>query len=87
MRCDCCVCVCVLNAILFICLLFSVPQTQNSLIVPVLFSSTDGELDVFQHNKLLTSIPVWTTFGELAILYNCTRTASVRGGTTTFPRA
>lgn len=39
----------------------------------------DGKLDVFQHNKLLTSISVWTTFGELAILYNCTRTASVKG--------
>lgn len=39
----------------------------------------DGRLDVFQHNKLLTSLTVWTTFGELAILYNCTRTASVRG--------
>ncbi|XP_070820382.1 cGMP-dependent protein kinase 2 [Chaetodon trifascialis] len=43
-----------------------------------LFVLGDGKLDVFQHNKLLTSITVWTTFGELAILYNCTRTASVR---------
>ncbi|XP_003974704.1 cGMP-dependent protein kinase 2 isoform X1 [Takifugu rubripes] len=43
-----------------------------------LFVLADGTLDVFQHNKLLTSITVWTTFGELAILYNCTRTASVR---------
>lgn len=43
------------------------------------FVFADGKLDVFQHNKLLTSIAVWTTFGELAILYNCTRTASVRG--------
>ncbi|XP_040898388.1 cGMP-dependent protein kinase 2 isoform X2 [Toxotes jaculatrix] len=43
-----------------------------------LFVLADGKLDVFQHNKLLTSIMVWTTFGELAILYNCTRTASVR---------
>uniref|UniRef100_UPI0037E986F3 cGMP-dependent protein kinase 2 isoform X1 n=1 Tax=Semicossyphus pulcher TaxID=241346 RepID=UPI0037E986F3 len=43
-----------------------------------LFILADGKLDVFQHNKLLTSITVWTTFGELAILYNCTRTASVR---------
>uniref|UniRef100_A0A667YUC8 cGMP-dependent protein kinase n=1 Tax=Myripristis murdjan TaxID=586833 RepID=A0A667YUC8_9TELE len=43
-----------------------------------LFVLADGKLDVFQHNKLLTSIAVWTTFGELAILYNCTRTASVR---------
>ncbi|TNN71723.1 cGMP-dependent protein kinase 2 [Liparis tanakae] len=43
-----------------------------------LFVLADGKLDVFQHNKLLASITVWTTFGELAILYNCTRTASVR---------
>ncbi|XP_062237306.1 cGMP-dependent protein kinase 2 [Platichthys flesus] len=43
-----------------------------------LFVLADGKLDVFQHSKLLTSIAVWTTFGELAILYNCTRTASVR---------
>ncbi|XP_015229077.1 PREDICTED: cGMP-dependent protein kinase 2 isoform X1 [Cyprinodon variegatus] len=43
-----------------------------------LFVLADGKLEVFQQNKLLTSIAVWTTFGELAILYNCTRTASVR---------
>uniref|UniRef100_A0A669BYC0 cGMP-dependent protein kinase n=1 Tax=Oreochromis niloticus TaxID=8128 RepID=A0A669BYC0_ORENI len=43
-----------------------------------LFVLADGKLDVFQHNKLITSITVWTAFGELAILYNCTRTASVR---------
>ncbi|KAI3372103.1 hypothetical protein L3Q82_006956 [Scortum barcoo] len=45
---------------------------------PLKENTPDGKLDVFQHNKLLTSITVWTTFGELAILYNCTRTASVR---------
>nr|XP_057927791.1 cGMP-dependent protein kinase 2 isoform X3 [Doryrhamphus excisus] len=43
-----------------------------------LFVLADGKLDVFQHEKLLSSIGVWTAFGELAILYNCTRTASVR---------
>ncbi|KAJ8398092.1 hypothetical protein AAFF_G00431690 [Aldrovandia affinis] len=43
-----------------------------------LFVLADGQLDVFQQSKLLTSIAVWTAFGELAILYNCTRTASVR---------
>ncbi|KAK2838040.1 hypothetical protein Q5P01_015252 [Channa striata] len=43
-----------------------------------LFVLADGKLDVFQHNMLLTSIFVWTTFGELALLYNCTRTTSVR---------
>uniref|UniRef100_A0A8B9K5V2 cGMP-dependent protein kinase n=1 Tax=Astyanax mexicanus TaxID=7994 RepID=A0A8B9K5V2_ASTMX len=43
-----------------------------------LFVLADGNIDVYQNNKLLTSIAVWTTFGELAILYNCTRTASVK---------
>uniref|UniRef100_A0A803JSN0 cGMP-dependent protein kinase n=1 Tax=Xenopus tropicalis TaxID=8364 RepID=A0A803JSN0_XENTR len=43
-----------------------------------IFVLADGKAEVFQENKLLTSIPVWTTFGELAILYNCTRTASVK---------
>ncbi|XP_069093541.1 cGMP-dependent protein kinase 2 [Pleurodeles waltl] len=43
-----------------------------------LFVLAEGKLEVFQQNKLLTSIPEWTTFGELAILYNCTRTASVK---------
>ncbi|XP_012502597.1 PREDICTED: cGMP-dependent protein kinase 2 [Propithecus coquereli] len=42
-------------------------------------SSEEGRLEVFQGEKLLSSIPMWTTFGELAILYNCTRTASVKG--------
>ena len=39
----------------------------------------EGRLEVFQGEKLLSSIPMWTTFGELAILYNCTRIASVKG--------
>ncbi|XP_010562700.1 PREDICTED: cGMP-dependent protein kinase 2 isoform X3 [Haliaeetus leucocephalus] len=43
-----------------------------------IFVLKEGSLEVFQQNKLLSSIPVWTTFGELAILYNCTRTASVK---------
>ncbi|XP_042726982.1 cGMP-dependent protein kinase 2 isoform X2 [Lagopus leucura] len=43
-----------------------------------IFVLKEGRLEVFQQNKLLSSIPVWTAFGELAILYNCTRTASVK---------
>ncbi|NWS27028.1 KGP2 kinase, partial [Polioptila caerulea] len=43
-----------------------------------IFVLKEGNLEVFQQNKLLSSIPVWTAFGELAILYNCTRTASVK---------
>ncbi|XP_045392872.1 cGMP-dependent protein kinase 2 isoform X2 [Lemur catta] len=43
-----------------------------------IFVLAEGRLEVFQGEKLLSSIPMWTTFGELAILYNCTRTASVK---------
>ncbi|MGH0185631.1 UNVERIFIED_CONTAM: hypothetical protein FKN15_018746 [Acipenser sinensis] len=43
-----------------------------------LFVVAEGKLDVFQQSKFLTTMSVWTAFGELAILYNCTRTASVR---------
>ncbi|KAM9143852.1 LOW QUALITY PROTEIN: cGMP-dependent protein kinase 2 [Pangshura tecta] len=38
----------------------------------------EGRVEVFQQNKLLSSIPEWTTFGGLGILYNFTRTASVK---------
>ncbi|XP_066488175.1 cGMP-dependent protein kinase 2 isoform X4 [Tiliqua scincoides] len=46
-----------------------------------IFVLAEGRLEVFQQSKLLSSIPVWTAFGELAILYNCTRTASVKAVT------
>ncbi|KAL7982146.1 hypothetical protein Chor_001203 [Crotalus horridus] len=46
-----------------------------------IFVLAEGRLEVYQHNKFLSSIPVWTAFGELAILYNCTRTASVKAVT------
>ncbi|XP_077416531.1 cGMP-dependent protein kinase 2 isoform X1 [Vanacampus margaritifer] len=43
-----------------------------------LFILADGKLDVFQQDALVSSMAAWTAFGELAILYNCLRTASVR---------
>ncbi|XP_061135072.1 cGMP-dependent protein kinase 2 isoform X1 [Syngnathus typhle] len=43
-----------------------------------LFVLADGKLDVFQEDVLVSSMMAWTAFGELAILYNCMRTASVR---------
>ncbi|NXL83185.1 KGP2 kinase, partial [Alectura lathami] len=43
-----------------------------------IFVLKEGRLEVLQQNRLLSSLPVWTAFGELAILYNCTRTASVK---------
>uniref|UniRef100_A0A3B4ANG5 cGMP-dependent protein kinase n=1 Tax=Periophthalmus magnuspinnatus TaxID=409849 RepID=A0A3B4ANG5_9GOBI len=43
-----------------------------------LFVLAEGKLEVLQNQRLLSSLSPWTTFGELAILYNCTRTASIR---------
>lgn len=40
----------------------------------------DGNVEVMKEGKLLTSVPLGsgTLFGELALLYNCTRTATVK---------
>ncbi|XP_072921323.1 cGMP-dependent protein kinase 2 isoform X1 [Hemitrygon akajei] len=46
-----------------------------------LFVLAEGNLEVRQNSKILTLIGIWTAFGELAILYNCTRTASVKAVT------
>jgi hypothetical protein len=39
----------------------------------------EGELEVSQKDKILGVISAGRAFGELAVLYNCQRTASVRG--------
>jgi hypothetical protein len=69
----CCAC--------FLVLFFFFMEPRYILMICVLlkFCLIEGRLEVFQGEKLLSSIPMWTTFGELAILYNCTRTASVKG--------
>ena len=36
-------------------------------------------MEVSKHNKVITTIGPGRVFGELAILYNCTRTASIKG--------
>ena len=38
---------------------------------------TEGELQVSKEGKILGALSPGRAFGELAILYNCTRTASV----------
>lgn len=43
-----------------------------------LYVSADGELEVLKSNKVLGKMVAGRAFGELAILYNCTRTASVK---------
>lgn len=40
---------------------------------------TEGLLQVIQNGKLLGEMCPGTAFGELAILYNCKRTATVKG--------
>lgn len=42
------------------------------------YVSADGELEVLKNNKVLGKMNAGKAFGELAILYNCTRTASVK---------
>jgi len=40
---------------------------------------TDGELEVTKGGQKLSVMSAGKVFGELAILYNCTRTATVQG--------
>lgn len=49
--------------------------------LPVLIFSShaEGQLEVLKENKVLGTMNAGRTFGELALLYNCNRTASVRG--------
>ncbi|XP_026681606.1 cGMP-dependent protein kinase, isozyme 1-like [Diaphorina citri] len=43
-----------------------------------LFVSAEGEFQVIKDGKILAVMGPGKAFGELAILYNCTRTASIR---------
>lgn len=45
-----------------------------------LFVSAEGEFEIIVNDKVLGTLPAGKAFGELAILYNCRRTASIRGG-------
>jgi len=44
-----------------------------------LFVSAVGEFEIIVGDKVLGTLPAGKAFGELAILYNCRRTASIRG--------
>ncbi|XP_060557265.1 cGMP-dependent protein kinase 1-like isoform X4 [Ruditapes philippinarum] len=46
-----------------------------------LYVAADGELEVLKETNVLGKMAAGRAFGELAILYNCTRTASVRAVT------
>lgn len=44
-----------------------------------LFVSAEGEFEIIVNGKVLGTLPAGKAFGELAILYNCRRTASIKG--------
>ena len=39
----------------------------------------DGKVEVSREGKFLSILPSGKVFGELAILYNCKRTATIKG--------
>ena len=46
-----------------------------------LYVASEGEFDVIKDSKVLGRLGVGKAFGELAILYNCKRTASIKAVT------
>ena len=44
-----------------------------------MYVAAEGEFEVIKEGKVLGKMGPGKAFGELAILYNCTRTASIRG--------
>ena len=44
-----------------------------------LYVSAEGDYEVIKDGKVLGQLGIGKAFGELAILYNCRRTASIRG--------
>lgn len=45
----------------------------------LVFMLEEGRVEVLKDNNRLRTMNPGVVFGELAILYNCTRTASIRG--------
>ena len=48
-------------------------------------SFPDGKVEVSREGKFLSILPSGKVFGELAILYNCKRTATIKGEACKFP--
>lgn len=49
-----------------------------------LFVAAEGDFEVIKDGQVLGRMGAGRAFGELAILYNCTRTASIKGGNQRF---
>ena len=54
---------------------------SNPLYLPYV---SEGKVEVSREGKFLSILPSGKVFGELAILYNCKRTATIKGKLTTF---
>lgn len=52
---------------------------SNRYLIATESSFAEGTVEVSKLNKILTTMGPGRVFGELAILYNCTRTASIKG--------
>lgn len=44
-----------------------------------MFLFSEGRVEVSRENKYLSTMTSGKVFGELAILYNCKRTATIKG--------
>lgn len=53
--------------------------TKNNILGSHLFVSADGSFEVTKNGVVLKRFTIGEVFGELAILYNCKRNATVKG--------
>ncbi|KAA0200125.1 cGMP-dependent protein kinase [Fasciolopsis buskii] len=73
-----------------VCCMYKKSIPQGSYIIregqsgDALYVVAEGVLEVSKQNQLLGRMDVGRAFGELALLYNCNRTASVRGKSSSF---
>ena len=60
------------------------PQDFNA-ILRCRFVFAEGKVEVSREGKFMITMAPGTVFGELAILYNCKRTATIKGNRATDP--
>lgn len=53
----------------------------KSFIIKLIFLFLEGKVEVSRENKYLSTIAPGKVLGELAILYNCKRTATIKAAT------
>lgn len=65
--------------------MYPVEYSRESLIIKegdvgsVVYAMEEGKVEVSKNGKFLSTMSSGKVFGELAILYNCTRTATIKG--------